>query len=82
MGAPLDAEFQVTTYTSGDQLNPAVATNKTGDTVVAWQSTGQDGDSHGVFAQSYGTLAVLDIDGNGATAALSDGLLVLATCSA
>jgi hypothetical protein len=76
-GAPLGAEFQVTTYTTGNQINPAVAMNKTGDTVVTWQSSGQDGDSHGIFAQRYGTLAVLDIDGNGATAALSDGLLVL-----
>ncbi len=31
----------------------------------------------GVFAQRFDNVAVLDVDGNGATAPLTDGLLVL-----
>ncbi|MNC91475.1 hypothetical protein D3C83_77460 [compost metagenome] len=46
--------------------------------MIAWQSFGQDGaGSDGIFAQRYHRIAVLDIDGNGSTAALSDGILVL-----
>ena len=48
-----------------------------GDFVVAWESFGQDGSDRGIFAQRFKIPAVLDIDGNGATAALTDGLLVL-----
>ena len=45
--------------------------------VISWFSNGQDGDLAGVFAQRYLVPAVLDIDGDGATDALTDGLLVL-----
>ena len=37
----------------------------------------QDGAPGGVFAQRFDNIAVLDVDGNGATAPLTDGLLVL-----
>jgi hypothetical protein len=48
-----------------------------GDFVVVWLSGDQDGDDGGVFAQRFKVPAVLDIDGNGDTDALTDGLLVL-----
>jgi hypothetical protein len=48
-----------------------------GDFVVAWRSDGQDGDANGIFAQRYRAPAILDIDGNGSVAPLTDGLLVL-----
>ena len=51
--------------------------NDSGDFVVAWHSYGQDGSTGGVFAQRFDNVAVLDVDGNGATAPLTDGLLVL-----
>lgn len=44
-------EFRVNTFTTNDQNNPVVAMNAAGDFVVAWQSTGQDGNQDGIFAQ-------------------------------
>ncbi len=77
-GVPQAAEFQVNTFTSGPQRVPDAAMNASGNFVIAWSSdTGQDGSSAGIFAQRYATLAVLDIDGNGSTAPLTDGLMVL-----
>ena len=52
-GLPLGTEFQVNTYTSGNQRSPAVAGDAGGDFVVVWQSSGQDGSSYGVFAQRF-----------------------------
>jgi hypothetical protein len=48
-----------------------------GNFVVVWQSAPQDGDTEGVFGQLFRRLSVYDIDGNGATDALTDGLLIL-----
>ncbi len=47
----LGPEFQVNTFTTGDQSAPAVAADATGDYVVAWHSDGQDGDGYGIYAQ-------------------------------
>ena len=44
---------------------------------MAWRSFGQDGSDDGVFAQRFSLLAALDVDGDGTTAPLTDGLLVL-----
>jgi hypothetical protein len=44
--------------------------------VIVWQSE-HDGSGTGVFAQRFVSSAVLDIDGNGDVAPLTDGLLVL-----
>lgn len=58
-GMALGGEFQVNTYTTGDQLRPAVAGDSGGGFVVAWESRnyyfgiGQDGDEGGVFAQRF-----------------------------
>jgi hypothetical protein len=76
-GTPETDEMQVNTHTQLDQARPSVGMAADGDFVVAWQSYEQDGDNYGVFGQRFATLAVLDIDGNGQIAALSDGLLVL-----
>ena len=76
-GTPLAAEFQVNTYTADNQKYPAVEIDDAGRFVIAWASHGQDGSGDGVFAQRFSSLAILDIDGNGATGALTDGLLVL-----
>jgi hypothetical protein len=75
-GAPLAGDFQVNTYTAGSQRFSAVGL-RGGDFVVAWHSEAQDGSLEGVFAQRFATIAILDIDGNGTTAPLTDGLLVL-----
>jgi hypothetical protein len=52
-GSPLGPEFQVNTYTTGNQSLPKVATDPAGNFVVAWASLGQDGSADGVFAQRY-----------------------------
>ena len=48
-GGALGSEFQINSYTTGDQLNPSVATDPSGNFVVAWQSDPQGG----VFGQRF-----------------------------
>lgn len=50
-GAPIAAEFQVNTYTSGYQRRARVAMNEAGDFVVVWESTADDSDSSGESIQ-------------------------------
>ena len=52
-GAPLGSEFRVNTYTTGEQVYPAVSSDTSGDFVVAWMDNGQDGSNYGVFGQRY-----------------------------
>jgi hypothetical protein len=52
--APLGANFQVNTYTTGDQAFPSVSSDAGGNFVVVWNSLGQDGSAYGVFARRYG----------------------------
>ena len=76
-GVGLGFEFQVNSYTLSSQMDPTVAMNADGDAVVAWTSFGQDGAEGGIFAQRYRSLAAFDVDGNGSSDPLTDGLLVL-----
>lgn len=57
-GAPIGGEFQINTYTPGDQGYPSldVATAANGDFVVAWSSYYQDGEGLGVFGQRFNNL--------------------------
>lgn len=57
-GEPLGSEFRVNTYTNRYQSNPSVAMDEAGDTVIAWQSYGQDGDQFGIYAQRYNAAGV------------------------
>jgi hypothetical protein len=52
-GTPLGNEFQLNTYTTGNQVLPAVTMGDLGDFVVVWNSFGQDGDDFGVFARRF-----------------------------
>jgi hypothetical protein len=70
-------EFQVNTYTEFYQQNPSLAMSAEGNFAVVWQSSPQDGDAEGIFGQLFQSLSTYDIDGNGATDALTDGLLLL-----
>jgi len=54
-GAALGSEFQINTFTTGDQLDPAVGAHPAGGFVVAWDSSLQDGNRFGIFAQRYGS---------------------------
>jgi hypothetical protein len=77
-GDPLAGEFQVNTYTMGDQDYPSVAVDAEGHFVIVWQDSARDGSVSGVFAQRFlAALVTVDIDGNGETGPLTDGLLVL-----
>ena len=52
-GAKVGGEFQVNTYTTGDQKSPSVAIDGSGKFVVVWQSDAQDGNKAGVFGQRF-----------------------------
>jgi hypothetical protein len=53
-GARIGGEFQVNSYTTGQQIIADVAVAPDGSFVVVWDSFGgQDGDSDGVFAQRF-----------------------------
>lgn len=52
-GIALAGEFQVNTFTTSAQKSPVIAMNATGAFVIAWQSSGQDGDGYGVYAQRF-----------------------------
>jgi hypothetical protein len=52
-GTALASELQINTYTTSGQDRASVASDADGDFVVAWESFGQDGSSHGVFARSF-----------------------------
>jgi len=45
--------MRVNSYTTGEQVGSAVATDDDGDFVVTWWSFGQDGNGHGIYAQRY-----------------------------
>jgi len=52
-GTPAGPEFQVNTYTTNAQAYPAVATDASGNVVVVWHSSLQDGSLTGIFGQRY-----------------------------
>ncbi len=60
--AAVGTETQVNTTVTGDQVtNPnggAIAMSATGDYVVTWTGSGQDGSGLGVYAQRYNALGV------------------------
>jgi hypothetical protein len=57
-GVPMGPEFRVNTYTTGEQGGGLwgaldVASDSSGNFVVVWKSSGQDGSFYGVFGQRY-----------------------------
>ncbi|HEV8269595.1 MAG TPA: hypothetical protein VGR00_15235 [Thermoanaerobaculia bacterium] len=73
-GAALGAEFRVSTFTTGYQTYPSIASDAAGDFVVAWQSDAQDGDAGGVFAQRFCVaLAGVSIGSMGTTTTCTTG---------
>jgi VCBS repeat-containing protein len=57
-GVPQGSEFLVNTSTAGAQELPCIAMDARGNFVVTWQSQGQDGSSHGIYAQRFNALGV------------------------
>jgi hypothetical protein len=56
-GTPAGSDFQVNTYVTGTQYQPAITLDGDGDFVVAWQSN-QDGSSSGIVARRFRSPAV------------------------
>ncbi len=53
-GGKLGSEFQVNTYTNGNQINPSVATLSNGDFIITWEDdSGEDGNGYGMFGQMF-----------------------------
>ncbi len=52
-GSPLGSEFQVNSWTSFNQEEPAVTIDGNSKFIVVWQSEEQDGDQSGIFGQRY-----------------------------
>jgi hypothetical protein len=52
-GSPLAVEFQVNSYTPGNQYLPSAAIGPAGEFAIAWISDGQDGSDTGVFARRF-----------------------------
>ncbi|WP_374498923.1 DUF4347 domain-containing protein [Zoogloea sp.] len=57
-GVAQGAQFHVNTYTFDNQRDPQVAMDASGNFVVVWESTGQDGSSNGIYAQRYNSSGV------------------------
>jgi len=55
---PVTGEFQVNVATSDDQDDPVVAVGETGSFLVAWESSGQDGDLDGIFVRRFSSSGV------------------------
>ena len=53
LGGLVGSEFQVNSYTTQGQRDPAVAADGAGNFVVVWHSLDQDGSSWGVFGQRF-----------------------------
>ena len=64
-GIPIGDEFQVNSYITGDQRNPAVAMGEASQFVAVWQSDGQDGSRYGIFGQLGPIVASADFTGDG-----------------
>lgn len=52
-GTPQGSEFRVNSHTSDWQNDPSIAMDASGDFVVVWHSSGQDGSDEGIYAQRY-----------------------------
>ncbi|MGV2333392.1 MAG UNVERIFIED_CONTAM: hypothetical protein LVR18_04425 [Planctomycetaceae bacterium] len=47
------SDFRVNSTITGNQLNPALAMNSSGDFVIVWMSDAQDGSSYDIYARQY-----------------------------
>ena len=52
-GGAVGDEFRVNTYTSNSQYDPSITSLADGGFIVAWESSGQDGDGYGIYAQRF-----------------------------
>jgi len=52
-GSAVGSEFQINSYTTNDQVLPAVAMSPTGSFAVVWQSLNQDGNDYEVYGRCF-----------------------------
>lgn len=52
-GAKVGVEFQINSYSIGQQFYQSIATLADGSIVVTWASEGQDGSGYGIYAQHF-----------------------------
>ena len=52
-GQALGDEFPINQYTTASQTDPTISHGADGSFVIAWNSDGQDGSGHGVYARRY-----------------------------
>jgi Ca2+-binding RTX toxin-like protein len=53
-GTPVGGEFRVNTVTSGNQMRPTIAADSSGNFIIAWDSSFQEGvGNSGIYAQRY-----------------------------
>jgi len=64
-GLPIGDEFQINTFTAGDQRNAAVAVNEAGRFVTVWQSDDQDGSGYGIFGEIGSIIRSADLNSDG-----------------
>ncbi len=57
-GSTVGSEFQINTYTTDSQRDPAVTADSSGNFVVTWQSKDQDGSVWGVFGQRFDSAGI------------------------
>lgn len=57
-GNPMGSEFRVNSTTAGDQKLARAAMDGTGNFVLVWSSSGQDGGGLGIYAQRYNNQGV------------------------
>jgi hypothetical protein len=53
LGIPQGSEFKVNTYTTREQVIPAIASDSNGNFIITWQSYEQDGSKNGIYAKRY-----------------------------
>jgi hypothetical protein len=76
-GTPLGEEIQVNTHVADEQDDVTLAALADNGFVVAWESSEQDGEGTGIFAQRFSNALCGDGSGDGALAA-TDALVALA----
>jgi hypothetical protein len=87
-GAKVGSEFQVNTYTTGDQgrhsaphggVGISVAAHADGGFVVVWNSSNQDGDGDGVFGQRFAAAGPPSIPATSRSSRILLGVLLALT---
>jgi hypothetical protein len=57
-GTPMGGDFQVNTWTTGNQALATAASDAQFNLVVTWYSDGQDGDGRGIFGQRFDSAGI------------------------